>query len=171
LRGWSGPDHDGHEGRETRIAMVARVIVGAILLRDAAVLLGKRASTRAFYPGVWDVFGGHVEPPEAPEQALARELQEELGITPLAFVEVAVTTLVVDVARGTAGVAKGPAGPMEYEYHLYQVTEWEGTPDNRLREEHSEIRWVPLAEAARLELASAAYLPLFHRLAARSQAP
>ena len=48
---------------------------------------------------------------------------------------------------------------MEYEYHLYQVTEWEGTPENRLREEHSEIRWVSLEEAAKLELASAAYLP------------
>lgn len=164
-------DQSGQQGCEKSKLMVAQALVGAIVMQDTAILLGKRAAARVFYPGVWDVFGGHVEPHEAPAQALIRELQEELGITPRAFVEVAVTTLVVEVASRAAGYAQGPAGPMEYEYHLYQVTEWEGTPENRLREEHSEIRWVSLEEAAKLELASAAYLPLFHRLAARGQAP
>jgi 8-oxo-dGTP pyrophosphatase MutT (NUDIX family) len=30
-------------------------------------------------PGTWDVAGGHVEPGETPQQALAREIEEETG--------------------------------------------------------------------------------------------
>lgn len=32
------------------------------------------------YPGYWDLFGGRVEEGETPEQALVRELKEELNI-------------------------------------------------------------------------------------------
>lgn len=32
------------------------------------------------FPGYWDLFGGRVEPGETPEQALVRELKEELNI-------------------------------------------------------------------------------------------
>lgn len=35
-----------------------------------------------FYPGHWGTFGGAVEPGEAIEQALSRELMEELALTP-----------------------------------------------------------------------------------------
>ena len=50
--------------------MLAQALGWAIVMRDTAILLGKRASARAFYSGVWEVFGGHVEPHEAPAQAL-----------------------------------------------------------------------------------------------------
>jgi 8-oxo-dGTP diphosphatase len=146
--------------------MVAAALVGAVLIRNGAILLGKRAPTRAFYPGVWDVFGGHVEPHESPEQALVRELQEEIAITPLAFAEVAF----MDVAVATVEDAP-PEPPQSYKYHLYQVTQWEGAPQNALVEEHSEIRWVPLEDVVRLNLASPAYLPIFRRLAAADIAP
>ena len=54
---------------EDMVETKERVCVGAVLVRYPAardddsprVLLGKRAAKRAFYPGVWDVLGGHLE--------------------------------------------------------------------------------------------------------------
>ena len=37
--------------------------------------------TRGLFPGTWDIVGGHVEAGETPEQALAREIEEETGWT------------------------------------------------------------------------------------------
>lgn len=34
------------------------------------------------YPGHWGFFGGHLDPAEAPAQAVRRELLEEIGYTP-----------------------------------------------------------------------------------------
>ncbi len=32
------------------------------------------------YPNMWDIPGGHVEPGESPDQCIAREIQEEMGL-------------------------------------------------------------------------------------------
>lgn len=51
------------------------------LVRDGRnrVFVQRRSPDRRLLPGVWDVVGGHLEPGETPEQALARELAEETG--------------------------------------------------------------------------------------------
>lgn len=54
--------------------------VGA-LIRDGQnrVYLQRRSLLRRQLPGAWDIVGGHIEPHETPEAALAREVSEETG--------------------------------------------------------------------------------------------
>ena len=122
-------------------------VVVALIIKSRRVLLGQRSATRAFYPGVWDLFGGHQEPGEQQHETLVRELQEELGITATAwkFLE----TLRV------------PADDLTV--HLYLVTAWVGTPLNCQPDEHSAIDWFSLEEATRLKLADSIYPALFAR--------
>ncbi|WUJ73984.1 GNAT family N-acetyltransferase [Kribbella soli] len=54
--------------------------VGA-LIRDERhrVYLQRRTAERRLLPGIWDIVGGHLEAGETPEEALAREVEEETG--------------------------------------------------------------------------------------------
>jgi 8-oxo-dGTP diphosphatase len=55
------------------------VVVGAALI-DGGRLLAARRSAPPELAGRWELPGGKVEPGEAPEAALVRELREELGV-------------------------------------------------------------------------------------------
>ena len=135
-----------------RADVIRRICVGGILLRGDTILLGKRAAARQYYPNVCDVFGGHREPHEQPEDTLIRELREELGITPTGF---ALLDVLDDLHPEPDGVPS---------LYIYVVTEWPGTPLNILPQEHSEIYWFTLREALQLELAHPSYPALFSRL-------
>lgn len=56
-----------------------RVVVGAAVL-DGGRLLAARRSAPPALAGRWELPGGKVEDGETPEQALVRELHEELGV-------------------------------------------------------------------------------------------
>lgn len=126
-----------------------RECVAALIFHQQMILLGQRPAERAFYPDVWDLFGGHVKPHESYEQALKRELHEELGIRPTRWEYL--TTL--------AEPNPGQHGPGQY--HCYLVTEWRGTPTNQQLNEHARIQWFTPDQAMHLELAHPAYTWLF----------
>ena len=54
-------------------------VVGAAIFRDGRCLVTQRGPDMSM-PGKWEFPGGKVEPGERPEAALARELEEELGL-------------------------------------------------------------------------------------------
>ncbi|RDZ27184.1 NUDIX domain-containing protein [Lysobacter silvisoli] len=106
--------------------------VGALLVREGRVLLGRRCPQREFLAGSWDVIGGHVEAGESCEQALARELGEELDVVPTRW-------QALDCPEGTE--------PEPWRLQLYAVTAWRGEPRNARPDEHDELRWCALDEA------------------------
>lgn len=55
----------------------------AILYRDGQFLMQLRDDIpHILYPGVWGLFGGHIEPGESADTGVRRELMEELGYVP-----------------------------------------------------------------------------------------
>jgi 8-oxo-dGTP diphosphatase len=107
---------------------VPMVLVAACVLIDVSgqVLIARRPEGRAM-AGLWEFPGGKLEPGESPEDALARELREELGI---------------DVSRSCLA-------PFVFASHAYErfhllmplflCRRWQGTPAPR---EGQLIRWV-----------------------------
>jgi 8-oxo-dGTP diphosphatase len=71
-------------------------VVGAMIERDGKYLITQR-SPRATLPLLWEFPGGRVEVGESDEEALARELGEEMGI------EVAVGERVIHVEHAYEG--------------------------------------------------------------------
>ena len=57
-----------------------RLVAGVYAMRDGHILMLERA--RGMMIGFWSVPGGHVDPGETPQEAAARELFEEAGLTP-----------------------------------------------------------------------------------------
>lgn len=70
---------DAHLPRTSDRSLV-QVAVGVLLRDDGAFLLTSRPEGKA-YAGYWEFPGGKLEAGETVAQALARELQEEIGIT------------------------------------------------------------------------------------------
>jgi 8-oxo-dGTP diphosphatase len=121
-------------------------VVAGALVRDGRVLLAHRSPARRWYPDVWDLPGGHVEPGESAGQALVRELAEELGVT---------------VRHCT------PAGRIEapgLQLAVWRVDGWDGEPVNRAPEEHDELRWCTAADLAVLSMAHEQYPTLLSGL-------
>ena len=111
----------------------SRFTAGAFIVREGKVLLEQRPDDAKVYPGLWDTPGGHVEEGETPEAALARELMEELGITPTRFV---------------LGAVQDDLEGEFYRHFVYIVRAFEGEPVSR---EGRRIEWHTHGEAMKLK--------------------
>lgn len=60
-------------------ARARKLVVAGLLVDGERVLVSQRPAHKA-HPLEWEFPGGKIEPGEAPEVALARELREELGV-------------------------------------------------------------------------------------------
>ncbi len=125
-------------------------------MRDRQVLMARRSPHRRYYADSWSFPGGHLEPGESAEQALMRELMEELGVVPLEF-------------QLIAKISLQPTPVQAYRFHLFTINEWQGYPTIR-DNEHSQLQWMELEEAVEnKELALQAYVPLLEKLLNTSQ--
>ena len=71
------PREGVEKGKDRKVVDVA---VGVLVRADGDFLLTSRPPGKV-YEGYWEFPGGKLEPGESVEQALRRELQEEIGIT------------------------------------------------------------------------------------------
>jgi 8-oxo-dGTP diphosphatase len=108
---------------ENKILLVAAC---ALVDADRRVLIAQRPQGKQL-AGLWEFPGGKLEPGETPEQALIRELEEELG-----------------VSTKTACLASLTFASHSYDsFHLlmplFVCRKWQGTPQAR---EHAALKWV-----------------------------
>ena len=102
------------------------VVACALIDSDGRVLIAQRAAGKKM-GGLWEFPGGKIEGGERPEEALIRELREEL-----------------EIQVGEACLAPFAFASHAYdEFHLlmplYVCRRWEGTPRPR---EHAALKWV-----------------------------
>ena len=110
-------------------------VVAAILVRSSRILLCHRRDDAPWYPGVWDLPGGHVEPGETPDDAVVRECAEELGI------------------RVTSLGERRFLRSHDADLTVFQIDGWDREPGNTQPGEHQAIRWCSLADLPTLPLA------------------
>jgi len=112
------------------------VVACALIDADNRVLVAQRPQGKSM-AGMWEFPGGKMEPGETPEEAIKRELLEELGITTF-----------------TSCLA-----PLNFASHAYQdfhllmplyiCRKWEGILQSR---ENQDLKWVRPNELYKLEM-------------------
>ncbi|MGW4345821.1 (deoxy)nucleoside triphosphate pyrophosphohydrolase [Streptomyces sp. NPDC004690] len=103
----------------------AIVVVGGALF-DGGRLLAARRSAPPELAGRWELPGGKVEPGERPEDALVRELREELGVD-------------AEVAEPVPG--SWPLRP-PYELRVWTARLCPGSAAPKALQDHDELRWL-----------------------------
>ncbi len=102
------------------------VVAVALVDADGRVLIAQRPAGKGM-GGLWEFPGGKLEPGERPEEALIRELREELGIEVKAACLAPLT------------FASHPYETFHLLMPLYVCRRWDGTVQAR---EHQALKWV-----------------------------
>ena len=106
-----------------------RFVAAALIVRNGEVLIGQRREDQPM-ASLWEFPGGKIEAGESPEQALARELSEELGIQ--ASIGAPVTHIRHNYRHGGA-----------VDLQFFAVHEFAGEIDNQI---YQQVRWVRLED-------------------------
>ena len=112
-------------------------VVAAVFCRESKVLACRKAPGTSL-AGYWEFPGGKIEPGESAEQALAREIAEELSLRTRVGEKITTTTHEYDFAT--------------IELTTYYCEILDGTPQLL---DHDETRWVRKEEALSLQWAPA----------------
>ena len=119
-----------------------RLVVAALILRGAAGETAKEDGARGVEVLIcqrkadqpmslkWEFPGGKIEAGESSEDALARELNEELGIKAV-------------IGRRVARIRHKYRNGGTIDLQFFVVREFEGTLENRI---FNDVRWAPLTE-------------------------
>jgi 8-oxo-dGTP diphosphatase len=123
------------------------VVAALVRGEEGRILLSQRRADQSL-PLCWEFPGGKVEPGEAPEAALVREVEEELGC-------------LVRVG-GIYDVVFHAYEAFDLYMLVYRAELVRGTPEAR---QVAAVAWVPPRDIPAMKLPPADY-PLAHRLAA-----
>ena len=105
---------------------------GAIIINNRnEVLLLKRSSSSGTEPGTWSRPGGQVEHGEIAEEAVKREIKEELGIDIEVMRFLEMTQM---IKEGKHWIALG-----------FLAKHVSGEPRNTEPDKHDEVKWFPLS--------------------------
>lgn len=104
-------------------------VVAALIVKDDKILICQRTRHQPM-PLKWEFPGGKIEPEEPPEDALRRELEEELGIR-------------AELGPKVAVIRHTYANDSAVELQFYLVERWEGELQNRI---FRDVVWVTREE-------------------------
>jgi 8-oxo-dGTP diphosphatase len=113
-------------------------VVAGILVRGDKVLCCQRTEHQAL-PLKWEFPGGKIEPGETPEQALRRELDEELGIE-------------AEIGAQIAEVDHTYVNGNSVQLRFFKVERFERELENRI---FRDVRWVPHSDLLKLDFLDA----------------
>ena len=60
--------------------VVQKVVLGGVIVKNKQILIVQRSMNEDVYPGLWELPGGKKEDLETAEEALIREIKEEVGV-------------------------------------------------------------------------------------------
>ena len=129
--------NETHRPIKNRIKKNWIPVSAGILKKDNLILVGQRPENHTL-AGLWEFPGGKIELGESPEQALARELNEELGIQ----AEVGELKIACTHSYSDVGII----------ILFYEILFWKGEPKTK---HHLNLKWVTPSELPQLKIPDA----------------